>query len=97
MKGMKERAYPVECTLLDRERKLVAWRSLTAPLFLVHAEKVHEVVPIHGEKNVCDLRVWETVGGMLGLPMRYFLQGSFTEGCKRTTDDLKDYIENKKA
>lgn len=94
---MKEHDTRVECTLLDQEHKQLAYRGISIPLFVFNVETVQEIAPVQGEKNVCEFRIWETVGGLLGLPTRYFLKAALDDSMERTADDLKDWVENKKT
>ncbi|RFU25481.1 hypothetical protein B7463_g10853, partial [Scytalidium lignicola] len=95
IEGFGVRDIPVELTLLDREKRKMADKTLTYPSWLFCSETVQEVIPVVGkEKNYCDYRLWRTFEGiasyyLLITPTRI----DIAEALRESAYDLKAYME----
>ena len=58
VEGFTQKRLPVKFTVLDRERKMIAERTTGYPSWLLSSERVQEVVPIEGSKDICEYRTW---------------------------------------
>lgn len=93
--GIGNRNVAVELTLLDRENRKIADKSLRYPGWLFRSETVQEVIPVAGkEKDYCDYRTWRTFEGIGS----YFIlmtaaRIDVAEALRDAAYDLKSYME----
>jgi hypothetical protein len=83
----------VKLTLLDRERKVIAERSTAYPSWLLSSERVQEVVPMEGHKDLCEYRTWQTFEGVASYLLLLTAQEELAESMRGCADNLKVFME----
>ena len=82
---------------LDKEKRIIAERVTSYPPWLLSAERVQEVVPVHGHPRLCEYRTWHTIEGIASYALAFTAQDDLSETQRMIADGLKAYIEKPRA
>jgi hypothetical protein len=72
---------------------MIAERTNKYPKWLLASERVQEVVPVEGKKNVCEYRTWHTLEGVAAYFLLLTAKDDLDESQKRSAEDLKVFVE----
>lgn len=86
---------PFKLTVLDREKKMIAEKTIGYPSWLLSSERVQEVVPIKGHDNLCEYRTWHTLQGIASYFLILLGQEELADAMSGTANRLKVFMEKK--
>jgi hypothetical protein len=95
VEGFPEKIIPIKLTMLDRESCMIAERTTPYPGWLLTTERAQQVVPVEGQKGICEYRTWQTMEGVAAYFFLLVAKDDLLDTQKRCADGLKDFIESR--
>ncbi len=83
----------MKLTLLDPERRKLAYSSVHYPPWLLGSERVIEILPVEGHSHLCDYRSYQTLEGIAAYYLMLTAHAELAETEKRLGEDLRVFIE----
>lgn len=83
--------------MLDREKFMIAERTITYPSWLLGSETVQEAIPIEGHPRLCEYRTWHTFEGFAAYALILTAQEELAETQRTIADGLKAYMEKSRV
>lgn len=97
VEGFSEKHLPVRLTVLDREKRMIAERTISYPAWLLGSERVQEVVPVQGHPRLSEYRTWHTLEGLAAYALLLTAQDELAETQRKIADGLKGFMEKSRA
>ncbi|APA07037.1 predicted protein [Sclerotinia sclerotiorum 1980 UF-70] len=96
VEDIQDRCVPVVLTLLDPVHKKMAAKTTQYPDWLLGTERVQEVVPIKGKKNICEYRNWITLQGFAAYYPLLTAKEELEDVARDAATELKTFVETRK-
>lgn len=97
LEGFAPKIIPIKLSILDSEKRMITERSTGYPSWLLSSERVQEIVPIEGHKDLCEYRSWHTIQGICAYFLLLLVKEELDQAVRETAKNLKVFVEKRKG
>jgi hypothetical protein len=84
-------------TVMDKEKRRIAERTISYPSWLLSSERVQEVLPVPGHPRLCEYRTWQSFEGIASYALAATARDEISEAQRTIADGLKIHTEKSRA